>query len=316
LKRPFILEENGRPSRELSLPRSSKRLLEIAVLAGALATIPLTVALEEHPGLFWIQVTDWTIWAIFVLEFAIEVATTPARLEYVRQNPLKLAVVVFSFPLLPVLLGLVRVVRVVRFLRLFRLGGVAARSMIELRTVLARRGLLYVASGAFVLVLAGGAGLALLEPQTVRGEMVNGIFWALYTVTTVGYSDVTPATMWGRLIGVILMVTSVGLISTLAASITASFLGNEEGAEIKELRKQTTRMEALLQELIAQRQGMPEQLNGPTRANRDTSVQDGAVGEAGRAAEPSGDRDDIGGIRGNKGDHAARRARARGDYPV
>jgi hypothetical protein len=146
--------------------------------------------------------------------------------------------------------------------------------------------------------------------------MVNGIFWALYTVTTAGYSDVTPATMWGRLIGVILMVTSVGLISTLAASITASFLGNEEGAEIKELRKQTTRMEALLQELIAQRQGMPEQLNGPTRANRDTSVQDGAVGEAGRAAEPSGDRDDIGGIRGNKGDHAARRARARGDYPV
>jgi voltage-gated potassium channel len=159
--------------------------------------------------------------------------------------------------------------------------------MIELRTVLARRGFVYIASGALVLVLAGGAGLALLEPQTVRGEMLNGIFWALYTVTTVGYSDVTPASIWGRLIGVVLMVTSVGLISTLAASITASFLGKEEGVEIKELRNQATRLEALLQELLAQRQEMPGQLNRPTRADRETSVQDGTVGEAGRATESS-----------------------------
>jgi voltage-gated potassium channel len=272
-------------SRALSLSGSLKRLLEIAVLGGALATIPLTVALEEHPGVSWIQTTDWAIWAIFVLEFAVGIATTRARLEYVRQNPLNLAVIVFSFPLLPVLLGLVRVVRAVRFLRLFRLAGVAARSMIELRTVLARRGLLYVASGAFVLVLAGGAGLALLEPQTVRGEMLNGIFWALYTVTTVGYSEVTPATMWGRLIGVVLMITSVGLISSLAASITASFLGKEEGVEIKELRKQTTRLEGLLQELLARRQGVAEQMNGQTHADRDTSLPeslpDGAAGETG-----------------------------------
>lgn len=297
MKSPLIFDENSEPSGELTPPSRSKRLLEIAVLAGALATIPLTVALEEHPGLFWIQVTDWTVWAIFVLEFAVGVATTRARHQYVRQNPLNLAVIVFSFPLLPVLLGLVRVVRAVRFLRLFRLGGVAARSMIELRTVLARRGLLYVASGAFVLVLAGGAGLALLEPQTVRGEMVNGIFWALYTVTTVGYSDVTPATMWGRLIGVILMVTSVGLISTLAASITASFLGKEEGVEIKELRKQTTRMEALLQELLAQRQGMPGELDGPTRIGRDNSAQDRTSGQAGRVDEPLGHCEEPGGTR-------------------
>lgn len=47
--------------RELSLSRNLKRVLEIAVLTGALVTIPLTVALEEHPGLSWIQIaaTDW-----------------------------------------------------------------------------------------------------------------------------------------------------------------------------------------------------------------------------------------------------------------
>jgi hypothetical protein len=44
--------------RELSLSRNLKRVLEIAVLTGALVTIPLTVALEEHPGLSWIQIAD------------------------------------------------------------------------------------------------------------------------------------------------------------------------------------------------------------------------------------------------------------------
>ena len=258
-----------------ALSGSLKRLLEIAVLAGALVTIPLTVALEEHPGVAWIQVSDWAVWGIFVLEFAVGFATAGARLEYARRNPLNLAVIVFSFPSLPALLGLVRVVRAVRILRLFRLVGVAARSMVALRTVVARRGVVYVASGAFVLVLAGGAGLALLEPQTVRGEMLNGIFWALYTVTTVGYSEVTPATMWGRLIGVILMVTSVGLISTLAASITASFLGQEEGMEIKELRKQTERLEALLLEVLNRERNAPESVSDGGVAKRSPGGRDG-----------------------------------------
>ena len=57
------------------------------------------------------------------------------------------------------------------------------------------------------------------------------------------------------------MVTSVGLISTLAASITASFLGQEQGVEIKDLKKQTARLEALLEELLSRR----EQLLEPSR---------------------------------------------------
>jgi hypothetical protein len=46
-------------------------VLEIAVLTGALVTIPLTVALEEHPGLSWIQIADWAVWSIFVLELPL-----------------------------------------------------------------------------------------------------------------------------------------------------------------------------------------------------------------------------------------------------
>ena len=46
------------------------RILESAVVVGALATIPLTLAAESNPPQKWVQIADWTVWAIFLLEYA------------------------------------------------------------------------------------------------------------------------------------------------------------------------------------------------------------------------------------------------------
>jgi voltage-gated potassium channel len=51
----------------------------------------------------------------------------------------------------------------------------------------------------------------------------NGLWWAIVTATTVGYGDVTPHTLLGRLVAIILMFTGIGLIGTLTSSITAYF---------------------------------------------------------------------------------------------
>lgn len=223
-----------------------KRVLASLVLVATLATIPLVILLEEQPAAKWVQLADWLVWAIFLFEYVTLFALAVCKREYVRRTPVNLLVVILSFPLLPAVLGLVRLARLARFLRLVRLAGVTAKGIAGIRGVLSRRGFVYVAIAAAFLVFAGGTALALIEPQTVRGRIFDGICWALFTVTTVGYNDVTPSSVWGRMIGVILMLTSVGLVSTLAASITASFLGQEEGAEIRELRDQLTRVETML----------------------------------------------------------------------
>jgi voltage-gated potassium channel len=150
-------------------------------------------------------------------------------------------------------LGLVRVVRLIRFFRLFRLIGVSGRAITALGAVLGRTGFVYVASISLIVVLAGGASLALLEPQTVHGGFGEGVWWAIVTATTVGYGDIAPVTFWGRAIAVLLMVTGVGLMSTLAASITAHFLAHEENSEVRELREQMDRIERLLMEVHSKR---------------------------------------------------------------
>ena len=73
----------------------------------------------------------------------------------------------------------------------------------------------------------------------------------MVTVSTVGYGDITPVTLWGRLIAAVLMLTGVGLVSTLAASMTAYLLGQDASAESAELKARLDRLERLLSEIRA-----------------------------------------------------------------
>jgi voltage-gated potassium channel len=233
------------------------RALEGMVLIGALATIPLTVLGEENPKIIWVQTADWVVWSIFFLEYALMLAMSSERARYIRRTPLNLAVVLLSYPHLPMVFGLVRLARFVRFLRFLRLTSVTVRAIEALRTIFWRRGVIGVAAASGFIILAGGAGLTLLEPQTVRGGFGDGIWWAIVTASTVGYGDIAPSTMWGRLIAILLMLSGVGLVSTLAASITSHFLGQEESAAFTELNERMTRIEGLLNRMLADRFLLP-----------------------------------------------------------
>lgn len=227
------------------------RRFEAAVLVGAFATIPLTLLGENNPAERWVQIADWTVWAIFLLEYVAMVAVGPERTAYVKRNPLNLAVIVFSYPGLPVLFGLIRLARLARFLRLIRLMTVTARAIEALRIIVWRRSVVCVAGVSALIIVAGGASLTLLEPQTVKGGFGDGVWWAIVTAATVGYGDIAPTSLVGRLIAVVLMLSGVGLVSTLAASITAYFLGTEENAGLMELRERMIRIEGLLNALVS-----------------------------------------------------------------
>jgi voltage-gated potassium channel len=195
-----------------------RRGLDVAAIVGALATIPLTV-LQEHgaksPAL---ATMDWAIWGIFALEFIVLVFIGPRVQLRTSSTALKFAVMVLSFSRLPNLLALVRLARLVRPLRLLRLTGVTAWGLGAMKEILGRRGLLHVAAITTLLILVGGGCLSILEPETVKGGFGDGVWWAIVTATTLGYGDISPSTLWGRIIAALLMLVGIGLMSTLASS--------------------------------------------------------------------------------------------------
>jgi voltage-gated potassium channel len=223
--------------------------LDVAVVVGAFATIPLTLSLEQGAVAPWTHLADWAVWAVFLAEFVFK--TVFIKVGF-RQRLFLAAVVALSFPALPALLGLVRVLRAIRVvrasraLRLIRVMGATAWGVEAIRAVLGRRSMVYVSALCVLIILAGGGGIALLEPETAHGGFLDGIWWAIVTASTVGYGDIAPVTFLGRAIAVVLMLTGVGLISTLAASITTYFLGQQGNEELIAIKSQLTRIESLL----------------------------------------------------------------------
>jgi hypothetical protein len=83
--------------------------LNFAIVVGALATIPVIILQDQGIDAVWLRAADWTIWAIFAAEYAIELACAPSRSDYASRNWLSPFVIILSFPLMPNLLAGVRV---------------------------------------------------------------------------------------------------------------------------------------------------------------------------------------------------------------
>src|SRR5215471_3187039 len=93
-----------------------------------------------------------------------------------------------------------------------------------------------VTATATVVVLSGIA-MRLIDPGQYKNIWV-GMWWAIQTVTTVGYGDVTPSKTGGRILAAFVMLEGIAFLAVVTAAITSSFVARaeqeraiEEGAE-------------------------------------------------------------------------------------
>ena len=233
----------------LDLQRKWERPLDLLVILAALATIPIVILQERNFDHLAVSVIDWLIWAIFLVEYTFGITVVKSRKTYVRRNWLGLAVVIFSFPMLPDLLASIRVVRVARIARLLRVLLVTGRGLHAMRSSLAGQSLIYVAALTTLLTVSAAALMSVIEPETVRGDFGSSLWWAVVTVTTVGYGDIAPVSPIGRALAVVLMLSGLGLLSTLAASISAYFVGSGTDREIAAVHERLERMERMLEQM-------------------------------------------------------------------
>ena len=74
-----------------------------------------------------------------------------------------------------------------------------------------------------VVVVGAGVLIRFLDPDEYP-DIGTGMWWALQTVTTVGYGDVTPSQFGGRLVGVAVMLEGTAFIAIVTALITSTFV--------------------------------------------------------------------------------------------
>lgn len=122
-----------------------------------------------------------------------------------------------------------------------------------------------VVSVAFILVLIAGGLARIVEPD-VFTSIGLAYWWAVVTVTTVGYGDVVPESTIGRLVGTGLMLTGLGLIPTLTSVVVATLVGKRTRAQQEQLDQQAKEHAAALDRIEAHLARMgPNQTGGTER---------------------------------------------------
>jgi voltage-gated potassium channel len=81
---------------------------------------------------------------------------------------------------------------------------------------------------ATALVVVGGGVLIRLLDSSEYPSVWVGMWWALQTVTTVGYGDVTPKHASGRFVGAVVMLEGIAFLAIITAAITSSFIARAE----------------------------------------------------------------------------------------
>jgi voltage-gated potassium channel len=205
----------------------------LSILMGVLETEPVLVDLAGPlfhlgHGLFF---------ALFLVEFVVRLWVAPenprhfgSRWHYLRTPAALLDLVVlisFLFPLLGMEAALLRVVRMARLIRLARLGRYSLALQVIYEAVAERRYELGTSIViALTLMLLSSTALYPAEraaqPEAF-GSIPRAMWWAVATLTTVGYGDVVPVTVLGRVFAALTALTGLGLIALPTGIMAGAF---------------------------------------------------------------------------------------------
>ena len=152
------------------------------------------------------------IWVVFGIDYIVQLSTASNRKQWFFKNILQL--VMLCLPML-------RPLRVLRLLSLLR--------FMQMFTMKALQGqiLLYVTVTATLFVYIGALAVLDAEQDTPTANITtfgNALWWAVETITTVGYGDYYPVTLPGRLVAVSLMISGITVLGLVTATLASWLL--------------------------------------------------------------------------------------------
>lgn len=184
----------------------------------------------------WLRAAEWGFTALFAVEYALRVWSARDRRGYVlgffgvvdlvALLPAFLALAVGSGPFLVVLralrlLRVFRILKLARYLREARVLGDALRASRAKITV-------FLSFVLTVVLLVGTAMYVIEGPASGFTNIPISMYWAIVTLTTVGYGDIAPATTLGRTVASALMVLGYAVIAVPTGIVTTELVRAED----------------------------------------------------------------------------------------
>ncbi len=192
--------------------------LLMAFLAVSSVAVGLLVVESDEQSL--LLLLEWGLTITFVLEYGLRLWAAPNRAHYFRHHLIDLISIIPP----------VRGARLLRLLRLLRVASELSRVVSSSR--ISAQGKLIGKVALFWLAVVAISSIGMYLAETAENPNVKSIYdalwWAVVTITTVGYGDVSPVTAEGRLAAGVLMVLGIVLFSFLTATLTSAMANSPE----------------------------------------------------------------------------------------
>jgi voltage-gated potassium channel len=159
-----------------------------------------------------LDLVQWVSWVAFAADLLFAIAKSDDKIQFLKKHPLEI---------LAVLLPFLRPLRLLRFISfgtlVFDRVNLGKSVSISVKVITTALFLTYLATIEITLAERGQPGATVLN-------VGDGFWWAITTLTTVGYGDIYPTTTQGRVIAIGLMISGICVLATISATIAAWFV--------------------------------------------------------------------------------------------
>jgi voltage-gated potassium channel len=204
-------------------------VLLVAILASVLVVMLESVAaMRERAGTL-LYLLEWFFTLLFSAEYAARLAVVERPLRYARSffgivDLLAILPTYVSY-LLPGAQGLIviRALRLLRIFRVFKLGQFLGEQNLLMTSLrLSRAKILVFLATVLILDVILGSAMYLVEDEAAGFTSIPvSVYWAIVTMTTVGYGDISPVTPLGQILASIVMLIGYSIIAVPTGIITA-----------------------------------------------------------------------------------------------
>ncbi len=201
-------------------------LIIVSVISFSIETLP-SLGSETRTLLFWIETF---IISIFVVEYIYRVVQATKKWSFIFSfYGLVDLIAILPYFLMPALdlrsLRLMRFLRFLRLLKLARYNKAVWRFGKALQT--AKEEIVISLVGTFVLIFLAAVGIYFFEHEAqpeVFASIFDSLWWSVATFTTVGYGDVYPITVGGKIFTMLILFIGLGLVAATTGIISSALL--------------------------------------------------------------------------------------------
>jgi voltage-gated potassium channel len=215
-------------------------LLILIILSVSVVILESVSTLRAAYHGFFMDV-EWVFTIFFTLEYLLRVTTSPRPLKYITS----FYGVIDLLAILPTFMGLIvdesgilltiRALRLLRMFRIFKLGRFLKEASVLIKALQLSKHKIIVFFGVVItMVLILGSMLYLIEGEENGFTSIpQSVYWAIVTITTVGYGDIAPATILGKILASIAMLTGYSIIA-----VPTGIISVELGRAVKSEKNQ------------------------------------------------------------------------------